>query len=70
MSCTGSFPRKWSMRNRRSSGTSAVNRRFSSRAETRSVPNGFSTTRRLFSDEPRLSEVLGDVSNIAGGMAR
>ena len=46
MSCTGSFPRKWSIRKRRSSGKIAVRRWFSSRADARSVPNGFSTTSR------------------------
>ena len=59
MSCTGSFPRKWSIRNRRSSGKIAVRRWFSSRADARSVPNGFSTTSRLaLADQALRRELL------------
>ena len=44
--CTGSLPRKWSMRKIAASGNDSCSVAFSSRADARSRPNGFSTTRR------------------------
>ena len=41
-----SFPRKWSMRKIESSGNADLAMRFSSRAEARSRPKGFSTMTR------------------------
>ena len=49
------------MRKSRSSGKIAVSPRLSSRADSRSVPNGFSTTSRRVADEVRSCELFGDL---------
>ena len=46
MFCTASLPRKWSMRKTWSSSTTSLSAASSSREDSRSRPNGFSTTRR------------------------
>jgi hypothetical protein len=69
MSCTGSLPRKWSMRNRRSSGKIAVSPALSSLAVSRSVPNGFSTTSRAPSASPASASSSATERNIEGGVA-
>ena len=53
-----SFPRKWSMRKIASSGNTERATRFSSRAEARSRPKGFSTMTRASSGEPRGADAL------------
>ena len=60
MSCTGSLPRKWSIRYSRSSGKIAVSFAFSSRAEWRSVPRTASRRGASVPHEPRL-ELLRDL---------
>src|SRR6266511_328111 len=69
MFCTGSLPRKWSIRNTLDSGRYLRSTRFSSLAEARSRPNGFSTTRRAPRALPEAASPLVTVANMLGGVA-
>ncbi len=57
------------MRKMRSSGNTSCNVRFSSSAESRSRPNGFSTTIRPRSWSPTDASFSATVGNMSGGMA-
>ena len=67
---TGSLPRKWSMRKIARSGKRALRISFSSRADARSCPKGFSRTTRPRSLIPAEASPSTTVSNMLGGMAR
>ena len=57
------------MRKIRSSGKMPCSVSFSSRADGRSRPNGFSTTMRPRSLSPTEASASATVGNIVGGMA-
>ncbi len=57
------------MRKMRSSGNTACSTRFSSSAESRSRPNGFSTTMRPRSLRPTDASFSATVGNMSGGIA-
>ena len=57
------------MRKIRSSGNTACKVTFSSWAEVRSRPNGFSTTIRPRSFNPTAASDVATVGNMVGGMA-
>jgi hypothetical protein len=66
----GSLPRKWSMRKTDDSGKARWSTWFSSRAERRSRPKGFSTTTRAPLVSPSASRRATTSSKRDGGMAR
>ena len=70
MSSTDIFPRKWSMRYSCDSSISEWRVAFSSRADARSWPNGFSTTTRAFFVIPAFSRPPTTVPKSEGGISR
>jgi hypothetical protein len=67
---TDSLPRKWSMRNTSRSGKTRWRQSFSSWADARSRPKGFSTTTRPPSCSCCAPRPWITSSNSDGGMAR
>ena len=70
MFSTIDIPRKWSIRNTCSSGTSCAIRRFSARADFRSVPNGFSSASRVPSGSSTCRSAAHTFAVTAGGSAK
>ena len=68
--CTASLPRKWSMRNTASSPATSSSVACSERDDSRSVPNGFSTTMRASSAMPSAPSMRLIGSIAAGGTER
>ena len=62
--CTASLPRKWSMRKTCSSAKTLCTAAFSARADSRSVPNGFS----MISDAPSAIPVRPIIRTISSAM--
>jgi len=68
MSCAGSLPRKWSIRKIASSSTCSWSAPFSTRAVSRSRPNGFSMTIRVRSSvEIPVAASISTIPSIADG---
>src|SRR5208282_3755642 len=70
MLSTDSLPRKWSMRKTWDSSKTACTAWFSARAESRSVPNGFSMMTRAPAASPAAPSMPTTEVNAAGGTAR
>ena len=70
MLSTDSLPRKWSIRKICDSSKTAWAARFSARAESRSVPNGFSMITRASRARPVAPRRPMTEVNAAGGTAR
>jgi hypothetical protein len=68
--CTASRPRKWSIRNTRPSGKTPWTSVLSSRALSRSTPNGFSSTTRARSASPEDPSATTISPNAPGGTER
>ena len=70
MSITGSLPRKWSIRRICSSSSTSRSSAFSAAADSRSWPNGFSTTTRALVGQAGLAEAPDHLANSDGGISR
>ncbi len=70
MLSTDSLPRKWSIRNTSDSENAACTTLFSARADSRSVPNGFSMITRARWSSFVAASISSTDGNADGGIAR